>query len=81
MYARLNHVGVCLSYTGTLNVVTKISESMQSPITEWIKQGISFKFVGDNMDKHKGVRDMRSDYHGKLIHMYSLLAVKSRVSK
>ena len=38
-----------------------------------------FKFVGDNVDKTKGVRDIRSDHRAELKHMYSLLAVKYRV--
>ncbi len=80
VYGRLNHIGVCLSYSGTRNLVAKISENMKAPIAEWIHNHKSFKFVGDNVDKHKGVRDIRSDHYGKLIHMYSQLTVKSRVS-
>ncbi len=38
------------------------------------------KFVGDNVDKQINVRDIRSDHHGKLIHMLSIFAVKARVS-
>ena len=37
------------------------------------------KFVGDNVDKKREVRNIRSDHHGELKHMYSLLAVKARV--
>lgn len=38
------------------------------------------KFVGDNVDKQVNVRDSRSDHHGKLMHMFSIFAVKARVS-
>ena len=38
------------------------------------------KFVGDNVQKHKGVRDVRSDYPRPMIHMYSILTIKDRVS-
>ena len=38
------------------------------------------KFVRDNVDKKKGVRDVRSDHQGKMHNMYSLMAVKGRVS-
>ncbi len=34
--------------------------------------------MGDNVDKRRGVRDIRSDHHGQMKHMFSLLAVKSR---
>ena len=44
-----------------------------------MKEGTAFQFVGDNVAKHKGVRDARSDHHGQLVHMYSLLAVKARI--
>ena len=32
------------------------------------------------MDKKKGVRDLRADSHGEMKHMFSMIAVKSRVS-
>ena len=35
-------------------------------------------FWGDNVDKKRGVRDVRSDHHGSLLHMYSILAGRSR---
>lgn len=80
VYARLNHVGVCLSYTGTLKKITQISEQEQVPIQTWLENMKPLKFVGDNVDTHRSVRDHRIDHHGKLVHMYSLLAVQGRVS-
>ncbi len=56
-----------------------ISEQHKVPIRKWIDEGSSFKFVGDNVDKKRGVRDIRSNHHGEMKHMFSLLAVKSRV--
>ena len=38
-----------------------------------------FKFWGDNVDKKKSVKDVRSDHYGSLLHMYSILAGCSRV--
>ena len=40
---------------------------------------MEFKFVGDNVDKKRGVRDIRTDCHGEMKHMFSILAVRSRV--
>ena len=37
-----------------------------------------FKFWGDNVDKKRGVRDVRSDHQKSLVHMYSILAGRSR---
>ena len=78
-FAGLCKTKSCWCLFELLKVVTEISESMQAPIAKWVEKGVTFKFVGDNVDKHRGVRDIRSDNHSKLIHMYSLLAVKSRV--
>ena len=45
----------------------------------WLRDGAFVKFVGDNVDKRKGVRDIRSDHHAELKHMFSLLVVKARI--
>ena len=52
---------------------------MSSTRLQFRDEGSSFKFVGDNVDKKRGVRDIRSDHQGEMKHMYSLLAVKSRM--
>ena len=78
MYSRLNHVGVCISYTETLTTVDKVSKLHTRPLSQWIANDVPFKFWGDNVDKKKGVRDVRSDHHGSLLHMYSILAGRSR---
>ena len=80
VYTRLNHLNVTLSYSAVLKSVTDISKRHEAPIHQWIKSGSPFKFVGDNVDKKKGVRDLRSDNRSELKHMFSLLAVKGRVT-
>ena len=50
-----------------------------APLKEWIARDQPFKFWGDNVDKKIGVRDVRSDHQGKLLHMYSILAGKGRI--
>ena len=79
VYTRLNHLNVALSYNTVLKLVNNISERHKAPLERWIKEGASFKFVGDNVDKKRGMRDIRSDHRGELKHMYSLPAVKARV--
>ena len=49
-------------------------------LDKWLSDGAFVKFVGDNVDKQVNVRDIRSDHHGKLMHMFSIFAVKARVS-
>lgn len=80
VYTRLNHLNVSLSYNAVLKLITEVSERHKATLKAWLQEGASFKFVGDNVDKRKGVRDIRSDNHGKLKHMFSLIAVKARVT-
>ena len=73
-------MNVAINYTTVLKLVTGISEQHKQPIDKWVNEGIEFQFVGDNVSKQVGVRDIRSDHRSKLVHMYSLLAVRARVS-
>ena len=75
----MNHVGVCMSYTATLSLLDEVSKLHTTPLQQWIADGVQIKFWGDNVDKKKSVRDVRSDHHGSLLHMYSVLAGRSRV--
>ena len=79
MYTRLNHVGVLVSYTATLAAVSEVSALHKAPVHDWLSQGLDMKFVGDTVDKKKGVRDLHSDKKGGMTHMFSMLVVKSRV--
>ena len=81
MYTRLNHVGVCASYSKTLRLNETCSEFHACPVEKWITDGCCFKFWGDNIDKKQSVRDERSDRRSWMIHMYSILAGRSRLSK
>ena len=72
-------MNVTLSYNATLAAVTKVSRLHKIPLQQWIAEGVTFKFVGDNVDKMKGVRDIRTDHKAELQHMYSMLVVRSRV--
>lgn len=71
---------ITISYQATIAAIDKISKHCAIPIESWIKEGIDFKFVGDNVDKKKGICDIRSDNHGELRHMYSLIVVRSCVT-
>ena len=71
-------MGVCVSYTASLSLVDRINKLHTVPLSQWIARDILFKFWGDNVDKKTGVRDGRSDHHGSLLHMYSILAGRSR---
>ena len=52
----------------------------EAPLKEWIASGLPIKFVGDDVDKRKDVRDIRSYHHHSLVHKYSLLVVCPRAS-
>ena len=76
---RLNYMNVTISYTAVMKLITGISEQHKAPIEKWVNEGTIFQFVGDNVDKTVGVRDIRTDQRSTLVHMYSLLAVRARV--
>ena len=71
---------VTLSYDAILNQVNEISLHHTKVMDEWLREGSFVKFVGDNVDKQCNVRDIRTDHHGELRHMFSLLAIKARIS-
>ena len=78
MYVLLNYMGVRLSYNGTLSFMDDVAKLHLASLSHWIAHDIPFKFWGDNMDKRRGVRDVRSDHHGSLLCMYSIVAGQSR---
>ena len=55
-----------------------VSKLHTVPIQQWIKEGVVFKFWGDNLDKQQHVRDLRSEHQGEMLHMFSLIVGKSR---
>jgi len=80
VYTRPNHLNVSLSYNATSAAVTEVSKLHKvPPLQQWIAEGVTFKFVGDNVDKRKEVQDIRVDHQSELQHMYSMLVVRSRV--
>ena len=80
VYARLNQVNVCMSYSATLSLLDKISELHTAPLSMWTLNNTTFMFWGDKLDKQTRVRDVRSTCHGALLHMYSILAGCSRTT-
>ena len=79
VYSQLNHINACISYPATLRLVEDVSKLHSVPLERWIAECITFKFIGDNVDKKMGVRDVQIDNQGDMLHMYSLLAARSRL--
>ena len=71
-------MNLCISYPATLALMDEVSSMHTIPLAKWIADGAVLKFWGDNVDKKKKPRDVRSDHHGEMVHMYSVLAGKSR---
>ena len=80
VYTQLNHlnIAIIISYNALHRIVDEISKNHLSPLVKWLQEGAYVKFIGDNVDGRKTVRDIRSDHHDILHHMYSMLAVKAR---
>ena len=70
-------MGICVSYPATLVLLDEIASLHTLPLSQWLVTGTPFMFWGDNVDKHRSVRDMRSDHHRSLLHLYSILAGSS----
>lgn len=68
---------MCVSYPATLRLMDEVSKLHAVPIQDWIRDNIIFKFWGDNLDKQQHVRDYRSDHHGEMLHMYSIIVGRS----
>ena len=78
-WTKLNHLNVTLSYNAILRRVDDISKQHTKMMDKWLSEGAFVKFVGDNVDKQFSVRDIRSDHHAQLRHMFSLLVIKARI--
>lgn len=81
VYNRLNQLNICMSYSSTLRLVGTISDSYNVPVKRWMRESRVFKFVSDNLDKQTKVRDLRSNHQGKMVHMYSVIAIATRVPR
>ena len=57
----------------------EINKQHTKMMDKWLSEGAFVKFVGDNVDKQFNVRDIRSDHHAQLRHMFSLLVIKARI--
>ena len=69
---------MCVSYPATLRLMDEVGKLHIVPIQDWIKADAVVKFIGDNVDKQRYVRDYRSDNQGQMLHMYSILVGRSR---
>ena len=63
-----------------LKSVTEVSKHHLDPLHRWLNEKATIQFVGDNVSKKKSTRDTRSDNQAKLHHMYSMIAIKARVT-
>lgn len=79
VFSRLNHIGITISYNAILKVIASVSKSHVDPMKELIASSKTIKYVGDNLDTHRGVRDIRSDHRGRMANLYSLVLVCGRI--
>lgn len=56
----------------------ELSHCHTVPLKKWLEEGVVFKFWGDNVDKKRHVRDLRSDNMGEMMHMFSIITGRSR---
>lgn len=55
-----------------LRLIDGISKHHDVPIKKWLAEGATFKYIGANVDKQRGVRNVCSDHVCKMIHILQL---------
>ena len=79
-FERFNHLGLCLSPTGTHKMLDGLGSFQTAEIVKQIRDEHSFRVVGDNFDLLIKVRQMLLDNRNKSHHWFNLLLVLSRMS-
>lgn len=59
-----------------MKVIDAVSALHTVPLKQWIASHVPIKFVGDNVNRKRGVRDIRSDHNSSMLNMYSMLVVR-----
>jgi len=70
VFDRLEPVGICLSYCCTERVIDGIRVDFDKSVVEAVKEGKTIRLVGDNVNLSVGVRDERSNRHGKMLNYF-----------
>ena len=79
-FERFNHLGLCLSPTGTRKMLDGMGTYQNAKIVKLLREGHAFRVVGDNFDLLIKVRQMLLEHRNKSHHWFNLLVVFSRVS-
>ena len=77
---RFNHLGLCLSPTGTHKMLDSTNTYQNAEIVNLLCEGHAFRVVGDNFDLLIRVRQMLFEHRNKSHYWFHLLVVFSRVS-
>ena len=72
-------MNTCVSYSSTFRLVEDVSHIHIVPLEQCMADDKTFKFIRDNVDKKAGVRNKWLGYHGKMEHMFSILAAHRRL--
>ena len=79
-FQRFNHLGLCLSPTGTINMLDGMGAYQSARIIQLLLEDRACRVVGDNFDLLIKVRQMLLEHRNKSHHWFNLLVVFSRVS-
>ena len=79
-FERFNHLGLCLSPTGTRNMLDGMGTYQKTEIVLLLREGRAFRVVGDNFDLLIKVRQMLLEHRNKSHHWFNLLDIFSRIS-
>ena len=80
MYDRMHRLGLCMSYTRTLEVIETVGGFHASTLADALKDGKYIRFIGDNLNFTVDVHDERLASHKHMVHMFATAALVSERS-
>ena len=80
MYDRLHRLGLCMSYSRSLEVMEVVGGYNASALVDALKNGRYIRFIGDNLNFTVDVHDERLATHKHMVHMFATAALVSETS-
>ena len=80
MYDRLHRLGLCMSYSRSLEVMEVVGGYNASALVDALKNGRYIRFIGDNLNFTVDVHNERLATHKHMVHMFATAALVSETS-
>ena len=80
VFDRLQPLGVCLSYSGGLQLLDSYAGHFNRDVIDALLSGKRIRLVGDNINWKTNVNDERQDHHGKMHHAFGSTVIVQNTS-